>query len=542
MKLNIKKLAVAATLLMSLVSGCDMDKYPLTNFSEDTFYDNAENLQLALTGLYRGDISFGVDYNVSDWWGYTAVILFDGITDIGYDRRGLNNAFAQLTSGALSETNQWVNNLYQRPYKRISACCRFIDGLEKVGAQTSEMKRMEAEARFIRAVQYFYLASYYHDVPLVTKTLTLDEANNVIKAKRADVLKYAADELEAVAAILPRQKDLPSSEIGRATAQAALVYLARTYLVMEDFKNAAKTCDKIIEYGDNTLAEDYQKLFYQSGENESENIFATQFIDDLAGIGLPQHAYPVKDGGWCLVNMTAKLFETYEFTDGTPFSYADPRFDISSLGKNRDPRLDYTFYYDGATFRGTVFHCHPETTAADKIGAGQTTQTGFLLRKYLDESWSGDLNAAGINVPLARYADVLLMDLEAKVRGGETITQELLDKTINAVRGRKSVNMPPITEKDPAKLFKLIQNERVVELAFEGWRLWDLFRWGMAKETLNEDIYGAPFIVSNQDVMKKKDGQTDPYNRWYVNTRSFKDGQDTWPIPLSEKNINPNLR
>ena len=189
-----------------------------------------------------------------------------------------------------------------------------------------------------------------------------------------------------------------------------------------------------------------------------------------------------------------------------------------------------------------MYRCNPESTTADKIGPGQTTQTGYLLRKFLDESWSGDVNSYGVNVPLARYADVLLMYLEAKVRGGEAITQQLLDQTINAVRGRQSVGMPALTETNPDKLFKLIQKERMVELAFEGWRLWDLFRWGIAEEKLNADIYGSPFYVSDQSLMKMKDGQPDPYNRWYVNTRSFQKGQDIWPIPLAEKNINPNLR
>ena len=517
-----------------------MDRYPLTSFSEETFYNDEANLELALNGLYRGGITMGVDYNVSDWWAYSATILLDGVSDIGYDRRGFTNAIGQLTAGTITETNLWVQNLYQKPYRRISSCCRFIDGLNAIKNKTPEMERMEAEARFIRAVQYFYLASYYHDVPLVTRTMTLDEANTVSKSPRAEVLQYAADELKAVAQILPRHKDLPATEQGRATAQAALGYLARTYLIMEDFKSAADACEQIINYGDNALDPNYQTLFYPSGETSSEHIFATQYVDDLAGHGLPQHAYPIKDGGWCLVNISNHLFEAYDFLDGTPFSYEYPRFDKSNFGANRDPRLDYTFYYDGATFRGTVYDCDPEATVADKIGPGQTTQTGYLLRKFLDESWSGDINAYGVNVPLVRYADILLMYLEAKVRGGEAISQQLLDQTINAVRAR--VNMPPYTETNPDKLFQLIQKERMIELAFEGWRLWDLFRWGIAEEKLNEDIYGSPFYVSDQSLMQMKDGQRDPYDRWYVATRAFQPGQDVWPIPLAEKNINPNLR
>lgn len=537
--LNKIGMLLAATLL---IGSCSLDRYPLTSFSEETFYDDEANVKLALIGLYRGGIQLGVDYNSSDWWGYAATILLDGVSDIGYDRRGFNNNLGKLTSGQINETNGWVKDLYQKPYKRISACCRFIDGLNNMGDQNAEMERMKAEARFIRAVQYFQLASYYHDVPLVTKVLTLEEANTVTKSNRKDVLMYAAEELEAVPKILPRHKDLPGSERGRATAQAALGYLARTCLIMEDFPRAAAACKQIMDYGDNAIDPDYQKLFYPSGAESSEHIFAAQYVDDLAGIGLPQHAWPIKDGGWCLVNGANHLFEAYDFMNGDPFSYADTRFNKQNFGENRDPRLDYTMIYDGATFRGTVYDCDPETTTADKIGPRQTTQTGYLLRKFFDESWSGDINAYGCNIPLVRYADVLLMYLEAKLRAGDPIDQALLNETINKVRGRASVNMPPLTETNPDKLMKLIQKERMIELAFEGWRLWDLFRWGIAEERLNMDIYGSPFYISNQELMKKKDGQRDPFDRWYVDTRSFEAGQDRWPIPLAETNINPNLR
>ena len=103
--------------------------------------------------------------------------------------------------------------------------------------------------------------------------------------------------------------------------------------------------------------------------------------------------------------------------------------------------------------------------------------------------------------------------------------------------GAQRTGLEMITE-----LFQLIQKERMIELAFEGWRLWDLFRWGIAEEKLNEDIYGSPFYVSDQSLMQMKDGQRDPYDRWYVATRAFQPGQEVWPIPLAEKNINPNLR
>lgn len=529
-------------LLISLATlfACDMDRYPLTAFGEDDFYTNEENAKLAIVGLYRGEITINApEYSPSDWWGYAANILLDGITDIGYDRRGFNNDIGKITSGDLIPSNSNVAMLYQRPYRRISSCNRFIENVDKVGSSDA-VTRMKAEARFIRACSYFYLASYFHDVPLVTQSLTLEEANTVTKSSRVEILDFVVKELEEVSGQLPRQKDLPASELGRAPAQAALVFLARTHLLTKNYQAAAAACKKIIDWGDNSLHTNYQTLFYPAGKTSAEHIFATQHIDNEAGYALPQHAFPIKDGGWCLVNGTSIIYESYDFLDGTPFSYDDPRFDPDNLGKNRDPRLDYTLFYNGATFRGTTYICNPESNSADRFGAGQVTQTGYLLRKYFDESWSGNLNQYGGIVPIARYADVLLMYLEAEMEAGTAITQSLLDQTINLVRTR--VGMPAITDTNPATLRETIRKERMIELAFEGHRLWDLFRWGIAVEKLNIDMYGSPVYVSDQSLIKMKNNQPDPYHRWYANTRSFVAGQEVWPIPQSEQDINPNLR
>ena len=65
---------------LCMLGSCDMDRYPLTSFSEETFYNDEANLELALMGLYRGGITMGVDYNVTDWWAYSATILLDGVS------------------------------------------------------------------------------------------------------------------------------------------------------------------------------------------------------------------------------------------------------------------------------------------------------------------------------------------------------------------------------------------------------------------------------------------------------------------------------
>lgn len=83
---------------------------------------------------------------------------------------------------------------------------------------------MIAEARFLRATQYFYLASYFKDVPLVENVLTGEEANNVTKTSQADILKWCVTEFTAAAADLPRFSAIPAGEAGRACKQALLLF------------------------------------------------------------------------------------------------------------------------------------------------------------------------------------------------------------------------------------------------------------------------------------------------------------------------------
>ena len=87
-----------------------------------------------------------------------------------------------------------------------------------------------------------------------------------------------------------------------------------------------------------------------------------------------------------------------------------------------------------------------------------------------------------------------------------------------------------------------LRHERRVELAYEGIRLWDIFRWRMADQALVGDVWGAPYADAVRYSASRKADPTG-YGRWYVCRREFRVPQDyVWPVPLSEQNINPNLR
>ena len=524
----------------------ELETSPLTSLDDKTIWSSESNAMLALVGCYRGNIPYNATGFETDWNSYGGLIFLEFASDNALDRRATttgNSTLHKLSDGTLVTTNASIRTYWVNSYSKIAKCNVFIENVDKVPAPQAVVDRMKSEARFLRAIQYHYLSQYFQDVPLVTKALTKEEANNVTRSTKTDISKFVVEELTAIAPLLPRHKDIKATERGRASRQAALAFLGRTYLGTNDFAKAAEAFKQIIDLGDNIIDPNYQSIFFPSNHFSNENIFAAQYLENLAGNGLPQHAYPAVTNGWHLVCPLGSLFEAYEFTDGTPFSYSSPLFDVKNLGKNRDPRMGYTLLWDQTYFKGKKYVCHPDSTySLDQLGAGkQTTYTGFGLRKFFDETYSGSLYNYGANAVVVRYAEVLLSYLEAVLEAGQPIDQTLLNATINKVRGRATVNMPPVTETNRDQLRIILRRERRVELALEGLRYWDLLRWGTAHEVLKGDFYGAPFPGAKN--MRKKGGATDPNNRWFVISRNFRNPQDyKWPIPQTEQDINPNLR
>ena len=531
-------------ILMLGISSCGekLNLNPKNQYAKDDFWTNETNALIALTGVYRGNISYGTQTNPSDWWSYCGLVLFEHATDNAFDRRGKNAAQNRITNGTLLADNAVIGTYWGGSYKRIAGCNNFLENIATVPMDESKVKRMTAEARFIRACQYFYLSQFWGAVPMITKTLTPDEANVVTKTAKADIVNYVITELKESAVDLPRYKDIPASEFGRASKQAALAFLGRIYLAEKRYLEASAAYKEIIDYGDNIIDPDYGSIFSTKNEASAENIFSVIYYETLAGNGLTQHGLPAVKGGWHLINPLESLVSQYDFNDGTPFSYADPRWDSHNMAANRDPRFAATFLWDGCTFGGKIYDCHPDHAGSvDQLTYSiQATRTGYGLRKFLDETFTGDLkDGYGGNLPIIRYAEVLLSYLEAELEGAKPITQELLDATINKTRGRASVNMPAITVTDATLLRPILRKERRIELALEGIRYWDLLRWGILGTTMQGDFWGASF----PDAIKTG-SKTDPTGnkRWWVDNKKFRIGKDeVWPIPESETNINPAL-
>jgi len=550
---------IATGLMIAVVASCDLDRQPLTAFSTGDFWTSEQNAYLALTGIYHANTTYGSEeYAPSDWWSYQGLLMLDICSDNAWDRRGLGSNYGILASGTLSASRTGATaNYFNFSYKKIARCNSFLEYWEKyTGEYTPNMMRFKAEARFMRATQYFYLASFFHDVPLVTSTLSMQEANTVKKSTQAAIADWVITEMKEAAEDLPLWSEVAGEgNYGRVCKQAALAFKGRTELMMKKWSDAEKTYKEIISLHDNTISTDYKGLFLPAtADLASENIFVARYDDDKCGSGVLKQFNPTMDGavgGWCLHNVTADLFEAYQFTDGTDFSYASPLYDPSNLAKNRDPRLAMTLYWNGCTFGKGIYNCDPDTNAApgkDGLHAGnQSTKTGYMMLKYIDDNYiydGGDNNKYPLKMPIIRYAEVLLSYVEARLEAG-TFTSATDLPYLNEVRQRAGVNMPAITETDPVKLKEIVRKERRVEFALEGTRLWDLLRWDIAKEKISVDVWGASFPGSTATIARNtSSGKTDPcgVDRWYVGTRAYASGPTVWPIPQNEQDINPNLK
>ena len=90
---RLKYIAFTVLLASFSLQSCDLERYPLTDLSEDNFWTDDKNAELALTSLYRGSITNGLEYSVSDFWSYHGMLFMEHLTDNAYDRRGENNPF-----------------------------------------------------------------------------------------------------------------------------------------------------------------------------------------------------------------------------------------------------------------------------------------------------------------------------------------------------------------------------------------------------------------------------------------------------------------
>lgn len=352
-----------------------------------------------------------------------------------------------------------------------------------------------AEVRVLRAMFYYYIMDLFGSVPLIEKSNP--EVEDIVQEKRSKVFNFIVKELTESSFLLSKERsNQPGVYYGRMTQPVVWFLLAKLALNAEVYTdddwtdgsrpdgksiffevegqrlNAWQTvnyyCEKITAAG-YTLEKDYTANFAVFNESSEENIFVipmskTLYTNQFIYLFRSRHYNHAKAYGLSGENGSSATKEVLE-TFGYDTPQVDARFDYCYFaGPVKDLEGNQILLDDGVT--PLVYE--PWNVALDVSGKPYEKTAGARMKKYeVDKTGLKDGKLLDNDIVLFRYADVLLMQSEAKVRNGEDGDAEL-----NLVRSR--VGMAPRT----ATLENLL-DERMMELAWEGWRRQDMIRFGV---------------------------------------------------------------
>lgn len=531
---NYIKIIILTFLVSGVFSACEdiLDKQPLDQLSTTNFWTTEEDVELALAGVYN---------KATTWSQYTHICEFDINSDNGTDRK-INQAF--LTYGNLNPASSEIKSYWNNSYREIAGCNYFLENVDEV-AEINAAKKAEmiAEVRFLRAFTYYNMSQFWGGVPLIDKLLTMEESITIGSATKAEIVNFVLAELDAIANDLPVSRS--TNQHGRIVRGAVYALKGRLLMAEKKWGEAAAAYKTVIDLGVHAIDPQYAELFNGKKEKSSEIIFARKYLAGEIANATQLYYRPNVDGGWHHMNPYQSLVDAYLCIDGLPIQESplyDPMHPVVKNGQNyRDPRLLYTVFYPGiSTIKGKVYHGHPDSTSVvGDVFTYDAGMTGYCLQKWVDNGYTGDVYSSGVDVPIIRYAEVLLSYLESKIMAGDAINQNMLDLTINAVRKRAAVGMPSVSETNAAKLMDILKRERRVELAWEGLRFWDLVRWGeIGSKLQNQTMYGIKITDDPQNYTRFPVG---PDGHYRVFELQYRTTDLPWPIPQDELDINTTL-
>lgn len=393
--------------------------------------------------------------------------------------------------------NEAVYATWEYLYRTVILCNGSLERIQDFAEKHPEENVADcvAEVRALRAMFYYYIMDLFGSVPLIEKSDPAVE--DIVQEKRSKVFNFIVKELTESSSLLSEERsNQPGVYYGRMTQPVVWFLLAKLALNAEVYTdddwtdgsrpdgksiffevegqrlNAWQTvnyyCEKITAAG-YALEKDYTANFAVFNESSEENIFVipmskTLYTNQFICLFRSRHYNHAKAYGLSGENGSSATKEVLE-TFGYDTPQVDARFDYCYFaGPVKDLEGNQILLDDGVT--PLVYE--PWNVALDVSGKPYEKTAGARMKKYeVDKTGLKDGKLLDNDIVLFRYADVLLMQSEAKVRNGENGDAEL-----NLVRSR--VGMAPRT----ATLENLL-DERMMELAWEGWRRQDMIRFGV---------------------------------------------------------------
>ncbi len=507
---------------LSLLTSCDQDlleTIPNDRLSEGVFWKTEADANLAVNSLYN---------NLDD----LNIISWDALTDIAHTNQSFNvQAYIEL--GTHDATNSKIYNEWKNAYTGIRATNYFLENVDKVATSNADLiNRFKGEAKVLRAYQYIKLAGLYGEVPLITTPITIAEAQQLTRTPVGQIWDFIEKDLSEAADLLPATYG--QTDKGRITKGAAWGLLARATLYAGRYQKSAEAAQKVIQSGTYGLYESYEKLFTYAAENNREVLLDKQFIKDTYSNSVFQTLAPYsqKNGGSTYVP-TKALVDLYETLQGKSITDPGSGYNPAQPYQDRDARLRYSVFLEGDILpSGITFQPQPTSGTPDAIGNTYiASTTGFNIKKYINTDDFANPGNSGINIILLRYAEILLTYAEARIELNQIDNSVL--QAINLVRNsRNDVSQPSVSTGTQAELRAVVRNERTVELAFEGHRLFDIRRWEIAEDVMPGIIQGITYTNDNGQLVTVQVAANKQFNK----NRHY-----LWPIPQKERDLNPSL-
>ena len=468
--------------------GCEdnfLNVQPETEIGGDTFFNSADDLNMYLNSLM-------------DWPGF-----------------GFGESFAleasddATSSGSVEFRNIMLNDVTSRQitdgwdWEQLRDINYFLENFDRAEISDAELNHFEGIARFHRARFYMEKVQRFGDVPWYDEVLSTDDedlykardSREFVVNKIFEDYQFAADHV------------MPSSTVGAVDKWVVKAFMARhalfegTFRTYHDYLDVDTPASEFLEMAKEQSQDviDEGGFSIHSTGNPDEDYLSLFNNPNLAGnseiILLNRSIEGERNSGWVPSafgnyeqSPTKDLVKTYLMADGTYYT-DQPEWDENTFVEefeDRDPRLSQTYAYPGWVIN------NPGTYAAGTAGEPYIQQlnpnfTGYHMIKWFVNNQDSEYQE-NIDIPIVRYAEVLLTNAEAKAELGE-LTQADLDMTVNQLRSR--VDMPPMSMNPPVDQMQQdrypnvsspeileIRRERRVELSFESQRFNDLMRYG----------------------------------------------------------------
>lgn len=490
-------------LLVGVLHSCSDDFVDVPNrenLTDDSFWQTEEHALQALTATY------GAMHSAS---GSKWAFFEEMYTAMAYRGDDVINNTAEIYSrnlASFSNTTEATGplNIWNASYAGIGRANQILQQVPEMEALSQETKDVViAEAKFLRALYYFWLVTGFENVPLVT-TYEIDFDKLLVSQSTPDKIweQIENDLTEAEPNLLTEHS---SEWKGRATQGAAKALLGKAYLFQEKWTTAESKLAEVLGMG-YSLLDNYADNFNGSAENGSESIFEIQFTGDRANGNDERQVFnfqvsPYAFGGWELLYPSEWLVE-------------EMKTDLA-VGGEISERVYESIFFDDPN--SEMYSREADAVIAYADVSGDLNHPKYFKKYSFNEDTSF---YNGTNIALIRYADVLLMYAEALNENGKT-DEAIVE--INKVRERgKAAPLGVMTQSQLRDQIR--HHERPVELAMEfGIRWFDLYRWQRGS-------------TATESIKNTLEAHNKP------SAGNFQDKHIIFPIPLQEININPELK